>query len=120
MRAMGEQSQGFKACLTQKAMEEQNRVVEDYKGKRGEKCHDASVLIDRLRQPTNQSSMYKEAEKGEVMIKTYPLDKNNSMDVVQMGMKDGYEEEVKKEMILQMVHAAHLSFSPPRVYWITQ
>ena len=122
MRAMGEQSQGFEACLRQKTMGEQNRVVEDFRGEMGEKRHYASVLSNRLRQPTHQknSSMYEEAEKGKVMIETHALDKYNSADVVQKGVKDGYEEEVKKEMILQMVHATHLSAPLPRVYWITQ
>ena len=45
---------------------------------------------------------------------------DNGVDVVQRGMKDDYEEEVKKELNLQMMHAAHLSTSPPRVYWMTQ
>jgi hypothetical protein len=110
-------------------MEEQGNGVEDYMGeKEGEKRHgtlysyDTRVPTERKLQSTHQKmfSMYEEDRKGNVMVKTYPMDKYIGVDVVQKGVKDGQEEEVKKEMILQMEHAAHLSTSPPRVYWITQ
>ena len=64
--------------------------------------------------------MYEEDRKGSLMVKTFTVDKYIGLDVVQKGVKDGQEEEVKKEMILHLVHAAHLSTSPSRVYWIAQ
>ena len=64
--------------------------------------------------------MYEEDRKGSLMVKTFTVGKYIGVDLVQKGVKDGKEGEVKKEMILHLVHAAHLSTSPSQVYWIAQ
>ena len=64
--------------------------------------------------------MYEEDRKGSLMVKTFTVGKYIGVDLVQKGVKDGKEGEVKKEMILHLVHAAHLWTSPSRVYWIAQ
>jgi hypothetical protein len=122
---------------------EQGIGVEDYMGEEeGEERHgslynyDTRVLMEWELQPTHhkRSSVYDkayqrdvlkvfdEAYKGNVFELAVSEGKYYAMDVVKERVleKDGQEEEVKKEMILQMVHAAHLSTSLPRVYWITQ
>ena len=75
MHAMEEQSQGFTAYLSQKAMVEQTcSLVEDYMGeKEGVECHgslityEMRVPTERKIQPTHhrESSMYKEAKNGD-------------------------------------------------------
>ena len=57
--------------------------------------------------------MYEEDRKGSLMVKTFTVGKYIGVDLVQKGVKDGKEGEVKKEMILHLVHAAHLSTSLP-------
>ena len=67
------------------------------------------------------SKLFDEAYQGNVYKLTVMEGKDNAVDVVQKRVVEkGQEEEVKKEKNLQMLHAAHLSTSPPRVYWIAQ
>jgi hypothetical protein len=93
---MEEQSQGFMACLSQKAMVEKTcSLVEDYMGeKEGVERHGSLITYktrvptERRKQPTNHSefSMYEEDRKGSMMVKTYPVDKYIGVDVVQKGV----------------------------------
>ena len=110
MRAMEEQSQGFTACLSQKAMVEQiGSLVEDSMGE--EEGDNTRVLLKREEQPTHHSKscVFDKAYRGNVIKVTVVEGKDNARDVV----KKGQEEEAKKEKNLQMVHAAHLSTPSP-------
>jgi hypothetical protein len=69
-------------------------------------------------QPTHHSKscVFNKAYRGNVFKVTVREGKDNAMDVVLKRVVEKGQEEKN----LQMVHAAHLSTSPPRVYWITQ